>query len=300
MSMLSRQATALGPTAAAAAAAAHSGGSGSNLRGGGGGGYFSGASPKWQGRGGVSIGPQAGGLHTIPSLNLREGAPSTPMGPFLRHAMSTLGQLPEQLAAVSGPLTAASLHLGGHAGGGGVGSAGDRALPRRSGPPGFGSYYTAATPEQGLPDDGSSGISRVGSGTAAGGATMPAARGTSYGQHTIIISSSRQAHHHPFAQQQMDDLQGAVGAADGSGGSFTRGTAAGSSSGLVSVGSGHIGPLLAQQQVVQLLAQQQYGGGQAVMPGYTAPQLVKARLLRHHPGSHAAAAAGGLKRSNSV
>lgn len=255
--MLSRQAT-LGQTAAAGIPGAGTGGAfGSGIRS-----SCQASPPYYQGR---------GGLNSIPSLNLNN--PGTPGGPgFLRHAMSALGQLPEQLAAVSGPL----VHLGGHHGGG---SGADRGLARRSGPPGLwgtaGAVGGGGTPtdRQGAAADFSIGISRAGSGTGGTAGTAGAGMRSSFGP--FGHAGTRQAHGSEQHSPRVDDLRGS---------SFSG--ASGGSGGLHSLGSGHIGPMLAQVQALQLLNQQQHAG-------HTAAQLARARMVRP-PGRD------GLTRSNSL
>lgn len=252
--MLSRQAT-LGHAAGGATPAGRTGIRSS----------FQAASPHWQqSRGSL-------GLHGMPALNLNAGAPGGPG--FLRHAMSALGQLPEQLEAVSGPLMGAGPHLVGHHRAG-VGA--ERGLARRSGPPGvWGAAGGVGSPTErhtSAPDF-SATMSRTGSGTAgvmsaaAAAAALRASYGSGYG--------GRQAYASEQQSPRVDDLRGS----SSSGGSGT--------SGLDTAGSGHIDPMLSQLQALQLLAQQQQGG-------YTAAQLARARLVRPNDGR------GGLARSNSL
>lgn len=255
--MLSRQAT-IGPGAAAG------GGGGVGTRS-----SFQAVSPSWQGRVG-SAGPV--GLAGIPAHN--PNTPAAPVGPFLRHAMSALGQLPEQLTAVSGPLMGPALHLGTHPhhhyAGAGAGAGVDRGLSRRSGPswgsvpPVTGGVLTQERPGV----EAASGLSRASSGTAGhlnAAAAAAAVRGVGY--------SGRQIH--SGYEQQSPRFEAQTGR-----GSYT--------GGLYSVGSGHIGPLLAHQQAWQLLAQQQFAHGDP------AAQLGRARGLGQ-PGGMST-----LTRSNSL
>jgi hypothetical protein len=255
--MLSRQAT-LGHAAGGATPAGRTGIRSS----------FQASSPHWQQGRGIPAGSM--GMHGMPALNLNAGTPGGPG--FLRHAMSALGQLPEQLEAVSGPLMGAVPHLGGHHGAG-VGP--ERGLARRSGPPGlWGAAGGATSPTErhtSAPDV-SATMSRAGSGTAGmSAAAATAALRASYGSRF----EGRQAH--PSEQQSpwVDDLRGS----SFSGGSGT--------SGMYTGGFGHIGPMLSQLQALQLLSQQH-------QEGYTAAQLARARLVRLNNGR------GGLARSNSL
>lgn len=240
-------------------------------------------SPIWPGRGApsVSVGAGASGLYGQHAASHGFTPGGTPGGPgFLRHAMTTLGHLPEQLVGVAGPLVGAPLHLGGHYGGGGA----DRGLARRSGAPGMwtagasGNTTGIVTPTDRQTGDGSSGISRAGSGTMGLGATTAAAaaRGSYTTGPGVRQGYGGGAAHHAAEQQGpwLDDLRNS---------SLT-----GGSSGLMSLGSGHIGPMLSQQQAWQLLHQQQHTG----VGGGTAAQRV--RMVRPLDGH------GGLTRANSL
>jgi hypothetical protein len=231
--MLSRQAT-LGQTAGGATPAGRTGIRSS----------FQASSPHWQQGRGVAAGSM--GMHGMPALNLNAGTPGGPG--FLRHAISALGQLPEQLETVSGPSVGQCLTSG---------------LARRSGPPGlWGAAGGVGSPTERHTSVGDAGatMSRSGSGTAgmsaaAAAAALRASNGPVYGGRQATGQQSPRG----------DDLRGSS-LSGGSG-----------SSGMYTVGSGHIGPMLSQLQALQLLSQQHQGG-------YTSAQLARARLVRPNDG----------------
>lgn len=223
-------------------------------------------SPSWQATRGAYGG--SGGLHGAPSLNLGATAGHGPG--FLRHAMTTLGpalgHLPEQLAAVSGPLMGPSVHVASHAG------AADRGTARRSGLWGYGATGSGGLTHHSERHAASVDVTRANSGTA--GVMPPSAAAAAAG--ASLRGSSGYGGRQALASE----------VASPRGSSFT------GSSGLVSLGSGHIGHLLQQQQAWQLLTQQQLGG---YAGGYTAAQLARARVLQRPAG-----ALSGLTRSNSL
>lgn len=192
----------------------------------------------------------------------RSHNPGTLHGPgFLRHAMSALVQLPEQLAAVSGPLMPVGVQQHGGAGGGA-----QRGLTRQSGPlwgaAGLGGAVT--------PTGRSTGSSRTNSGTG-GVAAAPAAGRGSRGSSGVVGRQAAEQH-----SPGVDDLRG---------GSFS-GVSGSSTGQLYTVGSGHIGPMLSQLQALQLLNQQQQAGLYAAVRGGRGQPVPNVQR--------------GLKRSNSL
>lgn len=187
--------------------------------------------------------------------------PGTPHGPgFLRHAMSALVQLPEQLAAVSGPLMPVGAQQHGGAGGGA-----QRGLTRQSGlwgATGLGGTVT--------PTGRSTGSSRTNSGT--GGVAAAAAAGHDSRGSSGLVGSQAAEQHSPG----VDDLRGS---------SFS-GPSGSSTGQLYTVGPGHIGPMLSQLQALQLLNQQQQSGAYAAVRGGRGQPVPNAQR--------------GLKRSNSL